>query len=130
MSDQTGKVGAIEVADEDVGVPTEEEKQETSQVEEVPLVETVVVETPVVEETTEVEEISTPAQSVSGTEYIGKRLTAYRQNSLDLEDIGELVIEYVLSLAGKDMEVTQKYETILSEIFQKRQAIKQQFPKS
>lgn len=95
-----------------------EQKQETPQTEE----SVSTIEAPI--------ETGVEITSVGETDYIGKRLMAYRQNSLDMEGIQELVMEYIVALAAEDTEVTTKYKTLLSEVHNKRQSIKQQFPKS
>ena len=105
-----------------------EQKQETPQTEESVSTIEATVET-VIEAPTETG-VETTSVTESETDYIGKRLMAYRQNSLDMEDIQELVMEYIVALAAEDTEVTTKYKTLLSEVHNKRQSIKQQFPKS
>lgn len=103
-----------------------EQKQETPQTEEsVSTIEATVetvIEAPI--------ETGVEITSVGETDYIGKRLMAYRQNSLDMEDIQELVMEYIVALAAEDIQVAAKYKTLLSAVHNKRQSIKQQFPKS
>lgn len=74
--------------------------------------------------------VDTTSVTESETDYIGKRLVTYRQNSLDMEDIQELVMEYIVALAAEDIQVAAKYKTLLSAVHNKRQSIKQQFPKS
>lgn len=106
-----------------------EKKEETSQAEESVSISEATAEIIEVQVTEEVAPETTPIVQ-SETDYIGKRLVAYRQNSLDLEDIQELVMEYIVAVAADDVEVVAKYKALLNEIHSKRQQIKQQFPKS
>lgn len=64
------------------------------------------------------------------TEYIPLRRNAYRRAKLDVQEIEGLVMEYNLALAAGDTTTANKYKAQLVEIHNKRQAIKQQFPKS
>lgn len=105
-----------------------EQKQETPQTDESVSTIEATVET-VIETPTETG-VETTSVVESETDYIGKRLMAYRQNSLDMEDIQELVMEYIAAFAAEDIQVAAKYKTLLSEVHNKRQSIKQQFPKS
>lgn len=121
-SDKAGKVGAVEVDDE---IEVVSETQPSPQNTQTETQETQIEVTP-----TEVEvENKATLTSELTTDYIGKRITAYRQNSLDIEDTLEVIMEYILSMAAKDTAGIQKYEPILVDIFQRRQSIKQQFPK-
>lgn len=62
-------------------------------------------------------------------DYIPQRRNSYRKNGLDVQEINDLLMEYNLAVAAGDTTTANKYKTQLQEIHQKRQEIKQQFPK-
>lgn len=63
------------------------------------------------------------------TEYIPLRRNAYRRANLQVQEIQDLTMEYNLALAAGDTTTANKYKSQLVEIHNKRQVIKQQFPK-
>jgi hypothetical protein len=61
--------------------------------------------------------------------YYIKRSQAYEEAGLSMQKVNELTNEYTQALAANDAEVIAKYQAQLVEVFAKRQAIKQQYPK-
>lgn len=114
-SDRVGKVGAIEIGVGESNEPTQTEILNVTAPIEVEYQNDVTAANHIVQH--------------NKTDYIGARINAYRQGSIDIDDTLELVMEYVLATASKNVEVTQKYESILTGIFEKREAIKREFPK-
>jgi hypothetical protein len=61
--------------------------------------------------------------------YYIKRSRAYEAAGLSMQKVNELTNEYTQALAANDTEVIAKYQAQLVEVFTKRQAIKNQYPK-
>lgn len=58
-----------------------------------------------------------------------ERQKAYQNQSVHIEKINDLIMEYNLAIVNGDTTTANKYKTELSALQDKRQAIKQQFPK-
>jgi hypothetical protein len=61
--------------------------------------------------------------------YYVKRQEAYEAAGLSMQKVNELTNEYTQALAANDTEAIAKYQAQLVEVFAKRQAIKNQYPK-
>ena len=61
--------------------------------------------------------------------YFEKRKKAYIDAGLTMEKINEVTAEHAQALAAGDSSAVTKYAAQLAEIFEQRQAIKNQYPK-